>query len=211
MKLIFSTFIGLLICTSSCTLLFDNSDDNYIDYGDNISLVFDEGLNDNPKYRLPKDENGFYVFELSDKGQNIQRVSVRLLKNDKVFSTKCCGKTHTLEWESNLYWWIMEGDTVLNVTQRYFNPFTGEYQYINLPPLINWREQLVPVVNSHSVTNETTGSSSTVIGPVHEMKEDTLLLTVEYKHHITRQDRSSSFFEIIGDTLISNSIQIILK
>lgn len=208
MKITVYTFIGLFLCTSGCSLL---SDDYDIDYGENISLEFVEGLNNDPKFKLSKDKNGFYVYELSEFRPNIQRITVRLLDDGKIVYSKCCGKSHSLDWNSNLFWWIMEGDTVQNVTTRYFNPFTGEFQYVNLPPLINWKEQLVPTVNPSSVTDEYTGHSNTVIQPIYEMKGDTLLLTVEYYHEITKQEYSSSFYESIGDTLIKNSVQIILK
>lgn len=203
--------IGLLIFLSSCSLISDNSDDNIIDYGENISIDFVDGLNDDPEFKLSRDENGFYFLELLELRPNLQRITVQLLDDGELVYSTCCGRRHYLDWNSNLYWWIMEGDTVQNVTKRYFNPFTGEFQYVNLPPLINWKEQLVPTVNPTSVTDEYTGYGNTVIQPIYEMKGDTLLLTVEYRHQITEQSSSSSFFEVIGDTLISNSVQIILK
>jgi len=42
-----------------------------VEDGKNIRFVFDEGLNDDLKFRLPKDANGYYYMTLTKGGQNI--------------------------------------------------------------------------------------------------------------------------------------------
>jgi hypothetical protein len=174
-----------------------------IDDGKHIRFVFDE--------RLHEDENGYYYMELKKDGQNIQRISVRLLDGDNVVYSKCCGRTHGIQWRSNLYWWILEGETVVNITKTYFNPFTGEIQYVNLPPLLNWKDEIVPTINASSVTSEITGRTSAVIAPIGPMKGDTLTIYVRYYHEITKWTKSSSFYTSIGKKEIIDSVKIILK
>lgn len=182
------------------------------DYGKDIHFVFDEGLNDKTEFRLERDENGFFLFPIyNSEGQNIQRISVRLLRNNEVVQTIGSGKVHNISWSNNLYWWLLEGDTVANITYTYFNPFTGEIEYVNLPPLINWKDVLVPTINLSSVTDENAGRASTVISPIGAMKGDTMRVYVSYIHQITKQKRSSSFFEIIGERKVTDSVFIIMK
>jgi hypothetical protein len=64
---------------------------------------------------------------------------------------------------------------VANITKTYFNPFTGQLVYVNLPPLINWRNVLVPTINSASYSGSG-GEINTVIAPIREMKGDTLIV-----------------------------------
>lgn len=117
--------------------------------------------------RLPLDSNGYYHLVLNKLShQTIHRVS-----------GKVGGNTHPLkiEWNSNLYWWLLQGQVVANITKTYFNPFTGELVYVNLPPLMNWRNVLVPTINSASYSGSG-GEINTVIAPVREMKGDTLIV-----------------------------------
>jgi len=204
----FSTLFCLVLIQSGCEVFADKE---IIDDGKNIRFVFDEGLNENPQFRLPKDANGYYYMTLTKPGQNIQRISARLLDGDKIVDTKCCGPRQKVNWNSNLYWWILAGDTVANITKTYFNEFTGQLQYSNLPPLINWKDQLVPTVNSSSYTDEFTGRSNTVIAPVGKMKGDTLTVYVRYNHSISKYTASSSFFTPIGFLEIVDSVKIVLR
>ncbi|AMQ55549.1 hypothetical protein AO498_03975 [Algoriphagus sanaruensis] len=52
------THFLLLINLFGCNLL--NTEKTIIDDGEGIRFTFDDGLNDDPRFRLPKDENGFY-------------------------------------------------------------------------------------------------------------------------------------------------------
>ena len=201
-------FITLFSILTGCELF---SEKEIIDDGRNIRFVFDEGLNEDPRFRLSKDKNGFYFMNLPKEGQNIQRISMRLLDGDKVVYSKCCGRRHGVKWSNNLYWWVLEGETVANITKTYFNPFTGELQYSNFPPLINWKDELVPTINPSSVTDEFTGRGSTVIAPIGKMRGDTMTVYVRYNHEITKWTEGSSFYSSIGDKEIMDSIKIILK
>ena len=203
------THFLLLINLFGCNLL--NTEKTIIDDGEGIRFIFDDGLNDDPRFRLPKDENGFYYMKLTKSGQNPQRISVRLLRGDEVVETKSMGRRSYIYWSNNLYWWLREGDTVANITKTYFNPFTGEIQYVNLPPLINWKDVIVPTINSVSITNDVTGRGSTVIGPIGEMKGDTMTVYVRYFHQISQWTAGTSFFTTLGEKEIMDSIKIILK
>jgi hypothetical protein len=148
---------------------------------------------------------------LTKGGQNIQRISARLLDGNKVVDTKCCGPIQKVSWESNRYWWILSGDTVANITKTYFNTFTGQLQYSNLPPLINWKDELVPTINSSSYTDEFTGRGSTVIAPIGKMKGDTLTVYARYYHSIASYTVGSKFFTPVGSKVIVDSVKIVLR
>ena len=211
----FLLFLLVLSCSKPDTIIDDNDDivtlDTIIDYGDDIVLEFLDGLNDNHEYTLPQDSNGFYYLVLNDVLQTIQRITVKLSRNGEHVYSVNSGHSQRLKWSSNLYWWLLEGDTVANITELYFNPYTGEYEYINLPPLINWEEQLVPTINSVCYTDEETGIGNSVIGAIPEMRDDTMKIVVKYKHKITKKEEGSMFFEVIGERIIKDSVLIILK
>lgn len=202
-------FYGVILATlSACNLL--NEEEVFItDDGKGIHFVFDPGLNDDPTYALPKDANGQYYFILTKEGQNIQRISGRLLDaNNKVVYSKANGPIQTIEFKNNLYWWILKGQTVANITKTYFNPFLGAIQYVNLPPLVNWQDQLVPTINKSGMTNEQTGRFNVVIAPVGSMKGETMTIYVKYSHPITKQEVGSSFYTPLGSKEIIDSVKI---
>ena len=105
----------------------------------------------------------------------------------------------------------MKGDTIANITYTYINEFTGEITYVNLPPLINWKDELVPTINPISYTDSDTGVFNTVIAPIKEMIGDTMKISVEYNHPITVKNSSSKFLEILEYQSIKDSVLIILK
>jgi hypothetical protein len=158
--------------------------DIIIDNGEGITIEFIDGLNDDPRYQLSKDNNGFYELILNPySNQTPQRITGRLLrKGEPLVDTSSGDQPKKVSWESNLYWWLSVGDTVANVTQTYINEFTGELDYINLPPIINWRDKLVPTINSSSYTNQETGIVNTVIAPIYIMKGDTMKIKMSYTH-----------------------------
>lgn len=120
--------------------------------------------------RLPLDENGFYHLVLdSTTNQTIHRISGKVLNT--LEPTK-------VSWESNLYWWLKKGDTIANITKTYINYFTGELTYVNLPPLQNWKDVLVPTINSASYVDDN-GNINTMIAPIYRMKNDTLVVRCE--------------------------------
>ena len=205
---IFSTLFAFLLVLSGCELFAEKE---IVEDGKNIRFIFDAGLNEDPRFRLPKDANGYYYMTLTKGGQNIQRISARLLDGDKIVDTKCCGPRQKVTWSSNLYWWILAGDTVANITKTYFNTFTGQLQYSNLPPLINWKDELVPTVTSSTYTDESTGRGSTVIAPIGKLRGDTLTVYARYYHSIASYSPGSSFYTAVGSLEIVDSVKIVLK
>ena len=120
--------------------------------------------------RLPIDKNGYYHLVLdSTRNQTIHRVSGKVL--NILEPTK-------VSWESNLYWWLRDGDTIANITKTYINYFTGELTYVNLPPLINWKDYIVPTINPASYVDKN-GEINTMIAPIYRMKNDTLVVKCE--------------------------------
>jgi hypothetical protein len=115
--------------------------------------------------RLPIDENGYYHLKLNpNSNQTIHRIT------GTVFNTT---EPTKVSWDSNLYWWLLKGDTVASITKTYINYYTGEMTYVNMPPLINWQDVLVPTINSTSYVG-TDGEINTVIAPIYGMRYDTL-------------------------------------
>jgi len=39
---------------------------------------------------------------------------------------------------------------MVHITYTYINEFTEELSYMNLPPLINWKDELISTINSSS-------------------------------------------------------------
>lgn len=200
----FFLFFFILACSNNIT---------FIDNGDDITIEFLEGLNEDPNYTLSKDVNGFYRLKLDrNRNQTIQRITGRLIRNDgRPVQTLSGGLRQKVEFSSNLYWWLLKGDTVANITYTFINPLTGELVYTNLPPLINWRDELVPTINQSSYTDDNTGVFNTVIAPIRNMEGDTMKITSEYVHSITAQEEDSNFFSTIGQKLIKDSVYVILE
>jgi len=196
------------ICTSCSKderLLTDN--------GEGITIEFVEGLNDDPTYQLSKDSNGFYNLTLNrSKNQTIQRITGRLLRNGFPLEDQWSGsQPKKVDWESNLYWWLLRGDVVANITKTYLNLFTGELVYVNLPPLVNWEDVIVPTINKSSYSDNETGIVNTVIAPIQEMIGDTMKIKMTYTHSITQKEEGSNFFDIIGERVFKDSTYVILK
>ena len=197
------------------TILFFSCNKNEIitDEGDGITIEFLDGLNDNPSFKLSKNTNGYYILILDKtKNQTIQRITGRLLRNGKPIEDISSGtQSKKVEFSSNLFWWLMEGDLVANITYTYINYFTGLITYVNLPPIINWKDELVPTINSSGYTNSETGVFNTVIAPIREMVGDTMKIKVEYSHLITSKEEGSMFFDSDGVKIFKDSTYIILK
>ena len=128
--------------------------------------------------RLPIDENGYYHLVLdSTKNQTVHRISGSVYP---IFEpTK-------VEWESNLYWWLLEGQVVAEITKTYFNPFTGQLTYVNLPPLVNWQKALVPTINTASYV-DSNNEINTMIAPIYSMRNDTLVVDCKVNEWNIRQ------------------------
>ena len=120
--------------------------------------------------RLPIDQNGYYHLVLDSlRNQTIHRISGKVLNTTE--PTK-------VSWSSNLYWWLRDGDTIANITKTYINYFTGELTYVNLPPLVNYKDYLVPTINPASYVGDG-GEINTMIAPIYRMKNDTLVIQCE--------------------------------
>jgi len=124
-------------------------------------------MNQNGIGSIPKDVNGYYHLKLDrTKNQTVHRVN---------------GKEpyppEKVEWESNLYWVLKRNDTVATITKTYINYFTGQYQIVQLPPLIASKDELVPTINSSSYSGSK-GEINTMIAPIYNMKGDTMIIKV---------------------------------
>lgn len=207
-RIIVFGFMGGLFALYSCI----KNDVSEIDEGDGIEINFLEGLNDNPTYQLSRDENGFYELTLSrSSNQTIQRITAQLTRNGApVIDMYSGSQPKMVHWESNLFWWLKEGQIVAEITKTYINYFTGELTYINLPPLINWQDVLVPTINHSSYTEEATGKANTVIAPILEMAGDTLKVKVMYTHTITER-RGDGHLNLLGERVFKDSTYIVLK
>ena len=164
--------------------------DNIKDRVNDIKLEFITGLNDDPNFQLNKNNEGYYELFLNKfSNQTIQRITAKLTQNNLPIQDNYGNILPKLiEWESNLYWWLKKGDTIAQITKTYFNKYTGEIMYTNLPPLVNWKDELVPTINSSSYTDEQTGLTNTVIAPILGMVGDTLKITVKYNHLYSEND-----------------------
>jgi hypothetical protein len=130
-------------------------------------------MNQNGIGSLPKDVNGYYHLKLDrTKNQTVHRVTGRILVNgiEPYPSEK-------VEWESNLYWLLRRNDTIATITKTYINYFTGQYQIVQLPPLIASKDELVPTINSSSYSGDN-GEINTMIAPIYKMKGDTMIIKV---------------------------------
>ena len=203
----------LLIFLLSLIISCSKDQKTLTDNGEGITIDFLEGLNDNPTYQLTQDSNGFYILTLDrSKNQTIQRIAGALLRNGKPIEDLWSGpQPKKVNWESNLYWWLLEGDTVANITKTYLNLFSGELIYVNLPPLLNWRDVIVPTINESSYSDDETGIVNTVIAPIQEMIGDTMKIKMMYVHSITQKEEGSNYFNIIGERVFKDSIYVILK
>jgi hypothetical protein len=157
--------IPLLILFSACTK------EDVIVPQKNYTFSIDSVLTQNGSKSLPKDANGFYHLKLiSNANQQPYRVTGRILVNGKEPVP-----AESIEWESNLYWWIRRGDTSAYISKSYINYFTGQFTIISLPPMIVSKDELVPTINKSSYSGKV-GEINTIIAPISEMKGDTMVI-----------------------------------
>ena len=122
--------------------------------------------------RLPKDANGYSYFKLySSETQNIHTISGSIRINGKVPDNPRV----KVEWENNLYWNLVKGDTIATITKTYLNYYTGQFEVVKLPPLVSNVNALVPTINK-ACYNSADGSINTVIAPKWEMRGDTMTI-----------------------------------
>jgi hypothetical protein len=122
--------------------------------------------------RLPKDANGYSYFKLySSETQNIHTISGSIRINGKIPDNPRV----KVEWENNLYWNLVKGDTIATITKTYLNYYTGQFEVVKLPPMISNVNALVPTINK-ACYNSADGSINTVIAPKWEMRGDTMTI-----------------------------------
>lgn len=158
-------YVTIILLISSCTLVELETPIDYYELKIK-GVLTEDGLD-----TLFRDTNGFYHLELERyRNQTIRRVTGVILKNGiEPFPPE------KIEWESNLYWWLLRSDTVAQITRTYFNPFTGVLQPVILPPLLAQKDELVPTVNCCSY-NGKGGEINTMIAPINRMTGDTLIV-----------------------------------
>ena len=161
--------IPFLILFAACT-----KEDDYIPQKE-YSFTIDSVLTQNGKQSLPKDQNGLYHLKITSIGTpQSHRVTGRVLVNGKEpFPPE------KISFESNLFWWLRQGDTTAIITQSYVNYFTNQFTIINLPSMIASKDELVPTTNSSSYSG-TKGEVNTIIAPIREMIGDTLVLKASH-------------------------------
>ncbi len=141
----------------------------------NYELSIDSVLTQSGRASLPKDSNGFYRLKFVSNGTpQSHRVVGRILANGNEPNPP-----QKIEFESNLYWWLRQGDTTATITQAYVNYFTGQYTIVQLPPMIAHKDELVPTTNCCSYSGRG-GEINTIIAPIREMIGDTLVLKASH-------------------------------
>lgn len=158
-------YIAILLLLTGCSLSdIEPQRDAYV-------LKIKGVLTEDGLDTLLRDGSGVYHLQLNRyRNQTIRRVNGVILKNGvEPFPPE------KIEWESNLYWWILRSDTVAQITRTYFNPFTGSLQQVILPPLLAQKDELVPTINCCSY-NGKGGEINTMIAPIRNMVGDTLII-----------------------------------
>jgi hypothetical protein len=135
------------------------------------TFTIDSVLTQNGLRSLPKDQNGLYHLRITTvSSSQSHRVVGKILVNGREPYP-----SEKVTFESNLYWWVRQGDTTATITQAYVNYFTGQYTIVQLPPMIANKDELVPTTNCCSYSGKN-GEINTVIAPIREMIGDTLIL-----------------------------------
>jgi hypothetical protein len=163
--------IPLLFLFSACT-----KEDNIIVPKKEFTLIIDSVLNQNGTKSLQKDSNGYYHLKLmNSNNQTLSRVTGKILLNGK----PPLNPKQYVNWESNLYWYISPGDTLMKVTKTYINYYTGLFTIVELPPLISNVSSIVKTTNTTSI-NSDNGIINNIIAPIYKMKGDTMILKVSH-------------------------------
>jgi hypothetical protein len=153
-----------------------SKEDTIVTHKKEFTLVIDSVLNQSGTNSLPKDSNGFYHLKLiNSNNQTLSRVTGKILLNGK----PPLQPKQYVEWESNLYWYINPGDTLMKITKSYINYYTGQFTIINLPPIISNTTGLVKTTNTTSI-NSDNGIINNMIAPIYKMKGDTLVLKASH-------------------------------
>jgi len=120
--------------------------------------------------RLPKDSNGYSVFNLySTQTQNIHTISGSIRVNGIIPNEP----REKVEWESSHYWTLKVGDTIGTIYRRTWRGLG--WQIVDSIKVINLKQSEVPTINSVCY-NSADGSINTVIAPMWNMKGDTMTI-----------------------------------
>lgn len=120
--------------------------------------------------RLPKDSNGYSVFNLySTQTQNIHTISGSIRVNGRIPNEP----REKVEWESSHYWTLKVGDTIGTIYRRTWRGLG--WQIVDSIKVINLKQSEVPTINSVCY-NSADGSINTVIAPMWNMRGDTMTI-----------------------------------
>lgn len=120
--------------------------------------------------RLPKDSNGYSVFNLySTQTQNIHTISGSIRVNGRIPNEP----REKIEWESSHYWKLNVGDTIGTIYRRTWRGLG--WQIVDSIKVINLKTAQVPTINSVCY-NSADGSINTVIAPMWNMRGDTMTI-----------------------------------
>jgi hypothetical protein len=158
--------IPLIFLFYSCS-----KNNDFVNKTISYSIKIDSALTQNGKNSLPIDANGIYHYKLiPSSNQQPFRVTGHLLVNGKEPYP-----AERVDWESNLYWWLRQGDTIAYITKSYINYYTGQYTIVKLPPMISNKDYLIPTTNPMCYSGDG-GEINAIVAPISEMKGDTLVL-----------------------------------
>ena len=147
--------IGLLVLTSC-------SKEGFLQPKRNIELNIDT--------RLPKDKNGYSVFNLYNRDvQNIHTISGSIRVNGIIPSEP----REKVEWESSHYWRLKFGDTIGTIYRRTWKGLG--WQIVDSIKVTNLKQSEVPTINPVCY-NSADGSINTVIAPMWFMRGDTMTI-----------------------------------
>ena len=120
--------------------------------------------------RLPKDSNGYSVFNLySTQTQNIHTISGSIRVNGRIPNEP----REKIEWESSHYWVLKQGEDIGTIYRRTWRGLG--WQIVDSIKVVNLKTSQVPTINS-ACYNSADGSINTVIAPMYNMKGDTMTI-----------------------------------
>ena len=132
--------------------------------------VFSKNIELNIDTRLPKDVNGYSVFNLySTQTQNIHTISGSIRVNGRIPNEP----REKVEWESSHYWILEVGDTIGTIYRRTWRGLG--WQIVDSIKVVNLKQSQVPTINS-ATYNSADGSINTVIAPMWNMRGDTMTI-----------------------------------
>ena len=123
--------------------------------------------------RVPKDQNGYSVFNLySTQTQNIHTISGSIRVNGRIPNEP----REKVEWESSHYWVLKQGEDIGMIYRRTWRGLG--WQIVDSIKVVNLKTSQVPTINSVCY-NSADGSINTVIAPMWNMKGDTMTIVAK--------------------------------